>query len=100
VRELEGAIFEVWVHGADGTEFAAYTTEWDGYEPPPLDGRGHLDLVLDPLALTPGCYSVGVAITGADGITRYDWHHQRYHFQVEAGGYVQGLVYLPHRWEP
>ncbi len=99
IRPLEKAIFEVWVHGADGTEFAAYTTEWDGYQCPRLHGEGHLDFVIDPLALTPGRYSLDVAITAPDGISRYDWHSGRYHFQVEAAGLVQGLVYLPHEWE-
>jgi ABC-type polysaccharide/polyol phosphate transport system ATPase subunit len=98
-RPLADAIFEVWVHAADGTEFAAYTTEWDGYRCPPLGGQGHLDLVFDPLTLAPGGYSLGVAITAPDGITRYDWHIQRYHFQVQAGNFVQGLVYLPHQWK-
>jgi len=92
-------VFEVWIHAADGTEFAALTTQWDGYFRDNPIGPGYVDLVLDPLSLVPGRYTISAAITASDGVTRYDWHWQRYGLNVQADRYLQGLVYLPHTWD-
>lgn len=89
---------EAWIHAADGTEYAAFTTQWDGVSYDGSAGPGHVDLVLDPVCLVPGRYLISAAITASDGVTRYDWHWQRYTLDVRSGRYIQGLVYQPHRW--
>ena len=97
-RLVESPVVEVWIHGADGTEYAAFTTQWDGFSCDGSPGSGQIDLVLDPLCLAPGRYLFSVAMAASDGVTRYDWHWQRYGLDVRAGRYVQGLVYQPHSW--
>jgi lipopolysaccharide transport system ATP-binding protein len=98
LRPVESPVFEVWIHSADGTEYAAFTTKWDGFLCDGSPGSGHVDLVLDPLCLLSGRYLLSVAITASDGVSRHDWHWQRYGLDVRAGRYLQGLVYLPHTW--
>jgi lipopolysaccharide transport system ATP-binding protein len=98
LRPVDLPVFEVWIHASDGTEYAAFTTQWDGYPCDGSPGSGHVDLVLDPLCLVPGRYALSVAITASDGITRYDWHWQRYGLDVRSDRYLQGLVFLPHTW--
>ena len=95
---VESPTVEVWVHAAEGSEYAAFTTQWDGFACDAFLSSGFVDLVLDPLCLAPGRYLVSAAITAADGVTRYDWHWQRYPFDVRSGRFVQGLVYQPHTW--
>ena len=98
LRSVGSAVVEVWVHAADGTEFAAFTTQWDSFSFDGSAGPGYVDLVLDPVCLVPGRYLISAAITASDGVTRYDWHWQRYALDVESGRFVQGLVYQPHAW--
>jgi len=96
---IKEPIFEIWVHSADGTEFASHTTEWDQFASGNIQGQGFIDFIVDALPLSPGRYSLGVAITKADGISRYDWQLKRYWFTVQSGQYVQGVVFLPHSWQ-
>jgi lipopolysaccharide transport system ATP-binding protein len=97
-QSVESPICEVWVHAADGTEFACCTTRWDGVAWGPIEGDGHIDLAFDPVCLAAGRYLISAAITAADGITRYDWHWQRYTLEIATSHSMQGLVYQPHEW--
>lgn len=97
-RPVSEPIFEVWVHAADGTEFASHTTEWDRFSCGTLAGAGSIDFSVEALPLTPGRYSLSVAITASDGISRYDWQNKRFWFTVQSDQYVQGFVFLPHAW--
>lgn len=96
---IQDPIFEIWVHSADGTEFASHSTEWDHFICGNIQGRGYIDFIVDALPISPGRFSLGVAITESDGISRYDWQLQRYWFTIESSQYVQGMMSLSHTWE-
>jgi len=96
---IQDAVIEVWFHGIDGTEIAAHTTQWDGIACPPIEGVGFVDLVVDPVPFARGRYTFSVALTASDGISRYDFHHQRYPFAVRSSVPTQGTTCLTHDWE-
>jgi len=96
---IRDPVFEVWIHSADGTEFASHTTEWDHFACGDIDGQGFIDFVIDSLPLSPGRYTLGVAITDQDGISRFDWQLKKFWFTVQSDKYVQGIVYIPHNWQ-
>jgi len=97
-KRIDNPIVEVWFHAADGTTLSSNTTEWDQLTTPAFSGAGYIDLVIDPLPFARGRYLFGVALTAADGVTRYDWHWQRYPLEVKSDQFTHGLLSLPHSW--
>jgi lipopolysaccharide transport system ATP-binding protein len=97
-ERVKDPIFEVWFHTADGTPYAQHTTRWDDFHCDWIDGEGYIEMIIDPVCLVPGGYTLSVAITAQDGITRYDWFWRRYWFTVRASHYVEGFAFIPHEW--
>jgi ABC-type polysaccharide/polyol phosphate transport system ATPase subunit len=69
-----------------------------------LSGSGHIDLEIDAVQLTAGCYTLSVGIHRAGGIGAtggiglYDLHDCAYPFTVTSERGELGLVCLPHTW--
>ena len=97
-QHIPSPVFEIWFHTADGTFLASHTTAWDEFNCPDIEGPGSIDLIIDPLPLVGGRFLFEVALTAADGISRYDWHTQRYWLRVKSENVAFGLSFLPHHW--
>ena len=70
--------------------------------PDQLVGRGHLDLVVDPLTLLPGTYDLSGGVTDEAALHVYDHRHRLLRFDVEAGAPREsggGMLTLNGRWE-
>ncbi|MFI5047357.1 MAG: ABC transporter ATP-binding protein [Acidimicrobiia bacterium] len=51
-----------------------------------FDTHGTVEFVYDEIPLFDGEYAITVCITSSDGASIYDWHEQRYQFQVRDPG--------------
>jgi len=94
-------VFTLAVHTLDGTAITNPNTHDAGPVPDELVGRGHIDLVVDPLPLLPGTYDLSGAITDDAALHVYDHRHRALRFDVEPGTPREsagGLVTLNGRW--
>ncbi len=62
---------------------------------PPLVGTGEIRFEFDGIPLLDGSYPVTIGFYSRDGAIVYDWHEQRYTFEVMNPGRGPGLVDVP-----
>jgi ABC-type polysaccharide/polyol phosphate transport system ATPase subunit len=99
---VDRPVFTLTIEALDGTVITTPSTRDAGLVPDHLEGRGHLDLVVDPFALLPGTYDLSGAVTDEAGLHVYDHRHRVLRFDVEAGSPREsggGLMTLNGRWE-
>lgn len=63
-------------------------------------GRGEVVLRFDALPLLKGTYFVTVILLSEDGLHPYDMAKHCITLRVSQEGLTQGVVALPHRWQP
>jgi energy-coupling factor transporter ATP-binding protein EcfA2 len=102
VGRVTQPMFTLAIHTLDGTTITNPTTHEPQAVPHDLEGRGHIDLVVDHLPLVPGTYDLSGAITDDAALHVYDHRHRAVRFDVESAiprqsGY--GLVSFNGRWE-
>ncbi len=96
--------FAVDLHRADGVYCIGINTRMDGQELGQLSGRGAVDLKIDALQLSAGCYAASVGIHRSGGIGAggglgvYDVHMLAYPFTVVSERSELGLIRLEHGW--
>jgi ABC-2 type transport system ATP-binding protein len=66
-----------------------------GIEFPPIVGSGEIRFDFDGVPLLDGTYPVTIGFYSRDGAIVYDWHEQRYSFEVMNPGRGSGLVDVP-----
>jgi ABC-type polysaccharide/polyol phosphate transport system ATPase subunit len=101
--------FDVALYADNGARVSTATTRLSGCTPDVLAGEGTVRCVFDPLPLTPGGYSLTVAIFDQDDLMMYDQWYRAAHFLVEMTPNPNvrwqleqdehGVVYLPPQWE-
>ena len=47
-----------------------------------LEGQGEITFAFEQIPLFDGEYAITVCVTSSDGELIYDWHEQRYRFEV------------------
>jgi ABC-2 type transport system ATP-binding protein len=90
----DDANFSLLIYDIQGALLHGYTTVAAGIDVPKLDGRGELVFSIDRIPLLDGDYSITVGVGSHDGAVTYDWHEQRYRFEVMNPGNQTGLVDL------
>ncbi|MBW3537624.1 MAG: ABC transporter ATP-binding protein, partial [Actinobacteria bacterium] len=100
-KRVERPVFGVGIHRLDGIHITGPNTRQVGMELGPLEGSGHLDLVVDLLLLLPGMYDLSTAAYDWSLQHAYDHRHRFQRFDVERGEPAEehGLVSLGGRWE-
>lgn len=72
--------------------FEAFTRDEDSGV---LDGSGYTLFLWDSIPLADGTYKVNAGITSRDGGTVYDWHEQKYIFEVTNDFKTFGTMHIP-----
>ena len=91
-------VFGVAWHTADGTLVGGHNTELDGLRERVLEGEGEIRCHYPSLDLTPGDYSVDVAVHGHEGLA-YDYWCRASRLRVTAPVEWPGLWAPAHGWE-
>lgn len=95
---IRNPIFNIPIHDMDGNSVTGIRSDVDGEDFGTLTGNGHVDLIIDRLNLLPNIYTMSIVIFHSDGYTFYDRVADIASLQITGGHKIDGMVYLPHRW--
>jgi ABC-2 type transport system ATP-binding protein len=93
-ERVDGAAFGITVHDRGGNLIFGSNTLDLGVDVGPLEGRGMVVFSTEAVPLLDGTYLVSVDVHAQDQGTVYDWHEQRYQFEVMNPGRIAGQVHL------
>jgi ABC-type polysaccharide/polyol phosphate transport system ATPase subunit len=101
--------FDIAIYADNGARVCTATTRYSGVTPTALEGEGVVRAVFDNLPLTPGGYSVTVAIFDHEDLSMYDQWYRARSFLIESQPAQNtrwqmeqdehGVVYLPPQWK-
>jgi lipopolysaccharide transport system ATP-binding protein len=95
---VQNPVFNIPIHDMDGNSVTGIRSDVDGLEFGILSGNGYIDLIIEHLNLLPNIYTLSLVIFHRDGFSFYDRISDLASLQVTGGHRVDGIVYLPHRW--
>ena len=93
-------VFGLGFNTDSGVRVAGPNTSFAGVTTGSLDGEGHVDFIIDRLALMPGTWRLSVAIVDDKMLHTYDHLEEGYEFHVQPGSSVEryGIADLQGRW--
>jgi ABC-type polysaccharide/polyol phosphate transport system ATPase subunit len=100
-ERVESPVFGIAVYTIEGFHVTGPNTREAGLDIPYIQGKGHVDLTIDPLMLLPGAYDVSAACTDATISHPYDQRHRAFRFDIKPGVPHEtygGIVSLGGRW--
>ncbi|WP_322791785.1 ABC transporter ATP-binding protein [Bellilinea sp.] len=92
-------VFNVVIHILNSHQVTGLRTDVDGFSTGNLEGDGYIDLDITNFNLLPNAYTFDAVIFHSDGYTFYDRINNAIHLIVKGGNDINGIAYLPHRWE-
>jgi ABC-2 type transport system ATP-binding protein len=95
LQPVEDLVAGVAAYGDEGKLLFAANNLWYPIEHGVLHGPGEFLFEFPSVPLLDGTYSITIGLTTADEGTVYDWHDQKYHFQVMNPTRASGLVHMP-----
>lgn len=88
-------LFGIGINDIEGRQVFGTNTSIAGCEVPSVDGDGEVAFSFERVPVLDGTYMVSVAIMTSDEGTVYDWHEQRYQFEVMNPTRTVGTVAFP-----
>ncbi len=88
-------VFTIMIYDADGKLLHGSSTLSESTTTGELDGPGEIVFAFEQIPLLDGEYAVTLCVTSADGAYIYDWHEQRYRFEVRDPKRSFGSVEFP-----
>ncbi len=79
---VEDPVFTIMIFDSDGKLVHGVSTDAEGIVTGTIAAPGEIVFAFDQIPLPHGDYAVTVCVTSHDGAYIYDWHEQRYHFEV------------------
>jgi ABC-type polysaccharide/polyol phosphate transport system ATPase subunit len=79
---VQDPVFTIMIHDADGKVLHGSSTATESTPTGELDGPGEVVFAFERIPLLDGEYAVTLCVTSSDGSFIYDWHEQRYRFEV------------------
>jgi hypothetical protein len=79
---VQDPVFTLMIHDADGKILHASSTSSESMVTGELDGPGDVVFAFERMPVHNGQYAVTMCVTSSDGAYIYDWHEQRYRFEV------------------
>jgi ABC-type polysaccharide/polyol phosphate transport system ATPase subunit len=100
VRPVEHPVFGIALHSTSNVHLTGTNTKIDRVDTGKIDGRGHVDLQIDSLPLTPGDYELTVAISDEFVQHDFDRREREWRLAVRDGASLapEGLMDLRGRW--
>ena len=97
---VESPAFGISLYDEQGLRINGPNSVWGGASIDAVQGRGHVDYVIDALPLLPGRYELTVAVYDRFVTHPYDHWHRMTSFVVIPDGLERqdGVVYIPCRW--
>ena len=83
---IDNPVITLMICDAAGTVLHGSNTNEEHVATGHFDTQGTVEFVFDEIPLFDGEYAITVCITARDSATIYDWHEQRYRFQVRDPG--------------
>jgi len=79
---VDDPVFTIMIADSDGKVLQGVSTDAEGIVTGRLSAPGEVVFAFDQVPLPHGEYAVTVCVTSQDGAYIYDWHEQRYRFEV------------------
>jgi len=97
---IERPVFGMAIHTIDGVHVTGPNTREAGFVPDRLEGKGFVDLHVDPLLLVHGIYDVSASLVDYSILHTFDFRHRAFRFDVEPGNPTAefGVVTLGGSW--
>ena len=89
---VDDAVFGIAIHDSEGRLMFGTNSELLAIQVGRIAGEGCFTFNFDAIPLLDGAYPVTIGIVGADDGPVYDWHEQRYQFEVMNPGRDTGQV--------
>jgi ABC-2 type transport system ATP-binding protein len=89
---LEDFAAGVAVYDLEGRLVMGWNTDMLGADLGRMEGTGNLAFAVDAVPLLDGTYPVTIGFHSHDEATVYDWHEQRYNFEVMSPTRAAGLI--------
>jgi ABC-2 type transport system ATP-binding protein len=100
-KPIERPNFGLIIQTVDGSHVSGPNSRDAGLVIERLEGRGHVDVTIDPLMLLPGTYDISASIHDWAGLKPFDVRRHIVRFHVEPGEPREtfGVVSLGGRWK-
>lgn len=97
---VDKPVFGIAIHTLEGTHVTGPNSKDAGLEISHIAGRGHVDILFDPLLLVPGTYDLNVSLLDHTCMHPYDVRHKVLRFDVDRGAIQEtyGVVSLGGKW--
>ncbi|HEY5015089.1 MAG TPA: ABC transporter ATP-binding protein [Acidimicrobiia bacterium] len=92
---VEDVMFGIAIYDVKGNNLFGANTKILGLEVPPADGPGEIRFSFADVPLLDGTYLVTLAIQTRDEGVVYDWHEQKWQFEVMNPDRTAGIVAMP-----
>jgi ABC-2 type transport system ATP-binding protein len=92
---VDDVVFGIAVHDVEGRVVFGWNTTMLGVDIAPLVGEGTITFSFPSIPLLDGDYELTVGAHDRDEGVVYDWHDQKYRFEVMNPGRGAGLVWAP-----
>ena len=102
--DIPDAVVEVYIYSLIDQTYGHWcqltTASRDGKGLAMKAGRDTVEFEVDELSFLPGMYYVSATIVHREQAigTAIDWQHQCLTLRIDAGRFIRGSFYMPHRW--
>lgn len=90
-------IFGIALYSEKGDNLFGTNTELKNVVIDSIEGKGHIDLKIESIAMLSGRFLLTVAIHSRTH-NPYDWHDKKYHFDVISTSRDAGIFHVPCNW--
>lgn len=97
-KKVSDPVFGIALYSENGENLFGTNTELKNVELNVLEGKGHIDLVVERIPMITGRFSLTVAVHSRDQ-KPYDWHDKQYSFDVIPTCRDGGLFEVPCNWK-
>jgi lipopolysaccharide transport system ATP-binding protein len=97
-KTVSDVVFGIALYSENGENLFGTNTELKNVEIDNLEGKGHVDLIIERIPMIAGRFLLTVAVHTHDQ-KPYDWHDKQYSFDVIPTGRDAGLFEVPCNWK-
>ena len=97
-KKVSDPVFGIALYSENGENLFGTNTELKNVELNVLEGKGHIDLVVERIPMITGRFLLTVAVHSRDQ-KPYDWHDKQYSFDVIPTCRDGGLFEVPCNWK-
>ncbi|WP_440945413.1 ABC transporter ATP-binding protein [Methanosarcina sp. T3] len=97
-KKVSDPVFGIALYSENGENLFGTNTELKNIEIGTLEGKGHVDLMIERIPMITGRFLLTVAVHTHDQ-KPYDWHDKQYSFNVMPTSRDAGLFEVPCNWK-